>query len=395
MTIKDKTESNLIYFITFFSYSGYYAGLAIIMSLGLGDYSRLYSVPIRLLLSVLMLYIIIRNTNSFYRNTKKHILVIFVLFWLFYFSKVMLAIDMYPIRQNWYEYILYSISYCVVPFIMYAFIDFDKHKDKILNAFIHSGFIMAVTCLYVYRDLLTLGLGRISEIKYIDSDYELISPLALSYVGSLTVVLCFYKLFFSKQLLSKKLRWFLIINMVVSFYIFFLGSSRGSLISILACIFLFFLFTHGKKRMKYIYSVILLIPFVIWGIIESGSSIMIRTSNTFETGDLGRTRLWTDSWNEFIANPIVGGRIEIGFYPHNFVLETLMATGLIGFLLLLIILFELIRKGYKNSYINNEYLFPFVILLQGIILHSFSGAIYAGILLFLPLGIIFSFYNSK
>lgn len=395
MEKENKLERNLIYFITFFLSSGYYAGLAILISLGYMKESRmLYSIPVRLLSSVAMLYIIVVNFQSVRKTNLNNIIVIFIFFWLLYFIKVLYHVSIgFPLFRNMYDYILYPVNYCILPFGAFASINFNKYKKIILNALILSGFLMACTCLYLYRDWLSLGLGRISDINYTDPNAEFLSPLSLSYTGALTIMLCCYYLFFEKSKLKTTTIIYLLINIVVSFYIFLLGSSRGSLVAIIACIPLFLLYLPMRKKRQFILLLGLSIPIVVWAIVKSGSSILDRVSGTLESGNVTRGELWSNAWNEFLNYPLLGNRIEISFYPHNFILETLMATGIVGLFLLLPILFTGIKRVYRISFSDKIYLIPFIVLLQGVCQYSFSGALYCAILLFFPLGIIFSSYN--
>jgi oligosaccharide repeat unit polymerase len=301
----------------------------------------------------------------------------------------------FPLYRSWQDYILYPINYCLLPFLSFAAIDFDKYKKVILNALILSGLLMACTCLYLYRDWLSLGLGRISDINYIDLDAELISPLSLSYSGALTIILCCYYLFIEKPKLKKTTTIYLIFNIVVSFYIFLLGSSRGSAVAIVVCIPLFVLYLPMRNKLRFILILILSLPIILWAIVKTGSSILDRIESTLDSGDVSRGELWLNAWNEFINYPLLGNRIEIGFYPHNFILETLMATGIVGFFLLFYLLFVGIKRVYKISFVDKKYIIPFIILLQGICQYSFSGAIYSAVLIFFPLGLLIGPFYVK
>jgi hypothetical protein len=393
---RDKIERKTIYIVTFFSYCGYKLGLAITISMGFMSYSSFYSVPVRMLTTVMMIGVIVYNIKSLYSNKRKDVIVMFIIFWLLYFAKVFYCyIEGFQLHMNWFEYILYSINFSFLPFLMYASIDFRKYRDTILNAFIFSGIMFGIISLYLYKDILSLQLGRISNITYIDSEYQTITPLTLSYGGTLTFALCMYKLLFSDTKLSFVIRCYLIIGLFVSTYIFLLGASRGSLIAIALCVPLFFIYKKLKGKLQFIIFLVLFIPLMSWAINYTGSSILERTSKTVESGDFTRGKLWEDAWTEFVNYPVLGNRIEIGFYPHNFVLETLMSTGFIGFFLLSIILMVALLRVYRISLKNQYFIIPFIILLQGFAASSFSGSIITATNLFLALGIIYSSYNSN
>ncbi len=107
----------------------------------------------------------------------------------------------------------------------------------------------------------------------------------------------------------------------------------------------------------------------------------------------GRQQLWSMAYEEFKHHPFFGGRVEVsGIYPHNVFLELLMATGIFGFLLFLIILFKSFIRGIRAIKYDKIYMIPFLILINGITQHLFSGSIYDAILLFIPMGMIYSSY---
>lgn len=292
--------------------------------------------------------------------------------------------------RNWYEYLFFALNFCVLPFIMYSIIDFSKTKKIILDALIFSGFIMGVASIFIYKELIILGVSRLSMAKYVNPDIEVVNPLILSYVSALTIALCFYQLFFEKKEISFNHKFYLYINILLSFVMFFLGASRGSVLALFLCIPLFIVYSNGKNKMKFIAILIVSIPIIIWGAIKMGSGIFERVTNSFNGGGTGREDLWSDAWNEFMNNPILGGRIEINFYPHNFILESLMATGIIGFILLMVILSNGFKKVYRVSFRDNNYIWVFIILIQGFTQYFFTAALYNAVLLFFPLGLIYS-----
>lgn len=384
-----------IYFISFFIYSGFYAVIALLISLGMIDLSRNITVPLRLLTTLLMIYILFKNGNIFKKGTSATglITVVFYIFWILYFFKVLFhhAYD-YPLYRNWFEYIFYPINYTILPFLLFSKINFHTYKNTILDSIIFSGFALGLVSFYLYGNILLLGAGRISMAKYIDpSITETLSPLALSYAGALTLALCFYKIVFKRGELSKVKLSYLIFTIILAAIMFLLGASRGSVFALFTSLILLFIYSRGSNFSFLILSLLLTVPVLIWGVITTGSSVFTRVFDTIENRSLSdRELLWIDAWNEFIKNPILGGRIEIDFYPHNIYLEVLMSTGITGFLLFSLILYSGLRKVHKLSFKSADYIWVYIILVQGMSHHLFSGAIYFSILVFFPLGLIYS-----
>jgi len=387
----------IIYFITFFVFSGYYAGLAIIITSGFTDLSRFYSLPIRALTLICMIYVIKENYRNLLRRRNAIVILLMTAFWGLYFLKVLYHVQAgYPLfRSSWVEYIFYAMAFCVFPFFTYASIDFDRYKKTILDSLIFSGFILGLVCLYLYKDILAMGVGRINEIKYIDENAaDTLNPLALSYGGVLTLVLCVYKIIYIPMKNNKE-RLYIYVTIFLSLILFFLGSSRGSMIALVTSAGLFVLYGSYSIRIKALFVTILSVPILIYGAYLSGSSIFGRIESTFESGDEGRNLLWTNAWNEFVNYPFLGRRIEIGFYPHNIFLETLMSIGIVGFLLFIIVLFKGYRRVWNKSKNDVTYLIPFIVMNQAVSQHMVTGGLYVAILLFFSLGLAFTVSNQQ
>lgn len=393
---------NIIFIITFFVYSGYYAVLALIIFMGNISNSREITVPLRVISTLLMIYVIsILMRKHGLKTSNKYIYLTFILFWLLYFIKVLFHyFSGEPLMRSWYEYIFYAVNFCILPFFMNSLIDLNKFGRTILNAFILSGFVMAVIVVILYIDVLIGGISRLSNLVY-ETGEETISPLALSYSGSLSIALCFYEILFSK---GKKITYkiYLLLVVVVSFIIFFLGASRGSIVALILS-FVFMLYSGTvRNRIKLIMLLIVFTPIVILGVIVTGSSIYDRASNTFDGVETGRFELWNLALDTFYNNPIFGGLIEIvnapgynsNIYPHNILIETLMSSGLIGFILLFSFFIPGWRRLIKMKKIRSQFNWIGIVLIQGLVQSMFSGAIYFSVLVFFPLGIIFS-HNIK
>ncbi|MDL5514500.1 O-antigen ligase family protein [Arenibacter sp. M-2] len=387
----------LIFIISFFVYSGYYAGLAFIFSFNLSSLSRFYSVPLRVVMALIMLAIIHRFRKRLVQNTNSHYAILFIVFWIFYTVKVLFTestTSSHELARIWIEYPLYALLYVVIPFMAYYSIDIKKYQKDIINGFISSGFILGLVSLYLYGKFLAQGIGRLNLVSY-QTGEEVLNPLALSYAGVLTIVLCIYRLLILKE--RRKLQIvYLISTIILSFILFLLGSSRGSVIAIMLTLPVFIAYSGVKQKFKFITVSILSIPIIIWAMEASGSSLFERMGNTVEDKGGGRESLWANAFSHFLENPIFGGKIEIGgIYPHNFILEILMSTGLLGIILFMTVLIKGFFLGRKNASIDNTSVFALLLLVVGFSQYSFSGGVYTAINLFVPLGIIFGIQNNN
>lgn len=109
-------------------------------------------------------------------------------------------------------------------------------------------------------------------------------------------------------------------------------------------------------------------------------------TNSFNDLTSRRGEVWEYSWNEFLKNPICGRGLyydESSFIgatgAHNIWLETLMGSGIIGFLLHIMIIFILIsriRRYSSKQHINKKTINACVIILLFYYLNSMFEVCY-------------------
>lgn len=389
----ERATNAIVFILSFFSFSGYYTGLALFISIGDISASRIYSVPIRLTVTFLALYLIIKNWSSIRRFHHPSLTICFLFFWTIYSFNVFANFSSEEYRINWYEYIFYAITYCIVPFFAFLSLPYHKYKKQILNGLLISGASLGAISIYLYGNLISSGISRISMLKYEDADAGFLSPLALSYSAALTISVSVIYLAYEKP--TPAIRALIYLALPLSLFMFFLGASRGSVLAISATFIILIYYSSIKIKIRSLFFLALLIPSILAGASYTGSGVIERLMSTSEAIDTGsssaaRIDIWQETIKNFIASPIIGGKLEIsGSYPHNIFLEILMNTGIIGGALILYpILFGLIKSINISRFQKN--LFPLVFITQGLTQHMFSGSINNAILICMPLGIVLS-----
>ncbi|MGF7231483.1 O-antigen ligase family protein [Arachidicoccus sp.] len=401
MRLKAIKENFTLFFIAFFSFSGYNAGLAIIIGLGLNT-TIVYSIPLRIFSSLLMIHYIFKHYNNLksrnISSRKTNILITLKIFAVLYIIKIILSFGIFgplmPYSLKWFEYVLYFLNFCVLPFFMFSSIDFnDNNKKVILDALILSGFMMALVCIFEYKA--TIFSGHMGRLGMNRDEGNTLTPLALSYSASLTIMLCIFQILYKKGM-TFKYKIYTVINILLSIILFLLGSSKGSILAIILCIPLFFVYSKVATKLKLILIFSICVPLLVYGVAVSGSLLFDRLQFTEDNGDITRGVLWDAAKREFWQHPIIGGRIEVSsIYPHEIFLEILMATGVVGVLLFLYVLIGAFKRSAymcKRDYSN---IFIFIILIQGLAQSLVSGALYVSILIFLPMGLIFASYKKN
>ena len=104
--------SKIVYLISFFTFAGFYAVLAILISWGLTDFTRYINVPLRLVTSFFMIYLITRcfSKKSFV-GYNGFFLILFCFFWILYLFKIIWHYGTgLELNRQWYEYVFYAFS---------------------------------------------------------------------------------------------------------------------------------------------------------------------------------------------------------------------------------------------------------------------------------------------
>jgi len=136
--------------------------------------------------------------------------------------------------------------------------------------------------------------------------------------------------------------------------------------------------------------VLLALPFIVFSsqllefLSRYGGALIDRILLATNTGDQGRSSLWHKGLEQFANHPIFGNSFVldrtagswVGFYPHNIIVESLIALGIIGGILILCIIGKGIFVAYKEIVQNSVNGWLGILFLQFSILAMFSNAIY-------------------
>lgn len=390
-------ENFVLFIVSFFLYAGYYAGLELIISLGLKDYSRIYSIPLRFIIAMAITYFLLKKIQKKYNKKMIFFLSLFILFFCHYSLMIFLNIHEQLYMLGSFEYIFYLITWSVL--IFFYFLNFDLNKfDILLRNFIYSGFLMGVTSFVLYKDFFLSGGGRISQMIYEDNT-NFVSPLVLSYASVFNFILFFsYIKDYKNKSISLNILVFLMV--MLSIPMFILGASRGAFIAcILGFIYIWF-FSELKSKILSMIIVPIFICVIYLITIKTGNNAFDRFFNIkndveSNSSSASRLELWYRAWEYFKDSPLYGGYLEVdGNYPHNIFFEIAMNTGLIGLLLFFVpftyfCIYILIIKNIKGGY------FIPLLFILGFSMHLFSGALYFAPILFTALGLVGNKINNK
>lgn len=216
-----------------------------------------------------------------------------------------------------------------------------------------------------------------------------LNPITMGRFGAVSIIsfFCIFLLFKNSQLLLKYIGGFLFVS---GMFFITLGGSRGPLISAVfgLMIILFYYFgknkIHPKLFLKWFFGILSLVIIIGYKIAPNidykDYAILYRIiDNTSKKKKEERNLAWESAWAQFKSAPITGDQMFDKYsrqYPHNVILESFMATGLIGGLLFtfcfMFSFFKILRLRNKIPEIQLTGAICFIFLFA----NFFSGGLY-------------------
>jgi len=222
-------------------------------------------------------------------------------------------------------------------FVIFATTIEAKDIKKVLNAFIFSGFVVAVISLiYLIQGNLNFQ-GRLQGI------FDSPNYLAMYLAPALIIAL------FQKNILF-------VLPVAALFFTKSYGAWLGTLVALIFGISIL-LHNRGKKK------IVLLLIFLAFAGIFAVGIIKIQSSEGLKSFD-ARFVIWEKAWQVFKNNFPIGigpGTFEDYFplypkwgvpQPHNLYLAFLLQTGIVGFVGFILILIWFFMTGFKKMAIN-------------------------------------------
>ena len=202
--------------------------------------------------------------------------------------------------------------------------------------------------------------------------------------------------------------------LVISIIALFITGKRGllifSVISI-ALIYIYIAFKDEKNILKYIVMILIVVSIGYIAVINIPQTQVIidkiQVLNENKDALNGRDKLWKESIEVFINNPLMGigiGAIKevIGEYSHNSYIQILAETGIVGAIIyvlaILTSVFITIRKAsliLKKENLEQKMSIAMSLFLQGVfIMYSFTGNPLYGQYFLVPYMIAIAMSNS-
>lgn len=361
------------------------------------DGTRIVTIPIRLIVCILLIYLLFKSKLKL--DSPEFFLI--SIFTTLYFIRIFLTATeiKQPLYQSLPEFYLYYIAYMLLPMVCLFLAQNIKYdvaklgKDLLILSLF---FLVPVNIFYGSY------LGQVARIgEVISQDGVWANPLMLSYVSTIIFALvisnflCDRKYFLSRPLL--------LLIFLLALVPFILGASRGAMLAFV--VFLLFVIiiqplTTRTIRFYFILLIILPILTILSFKFEIGGLYrLFEIQEAVRDGAIEYTRLerWKLSYAQFSENPFFGNSlVEFSSrnYPHNIFMEILISTGSIGFIVFFILIIRISYQAIVIINVTQNNLWVVGIFIISFVGANFSGNITNQAYLALSMGLISNIYNN-
>lgn len=305
----------------------------------------------------------------------------FLFFWLTYFLKLTFE---FGILSNTYSresivFWVWSVGACFLPAFAVAV------GAKNLNLWqlylpLLVVIVPSMALLIISGDTNHTGAsGAVSDIGRLNVDS--LNPISMGHLGASGILVGIGSIIESRN--TPRVNHLCKASILLGLMLMVLANSRGPIVAILAAL-LFLISARIDRRRTLLLAASLAFLLLGLGIYfwEELQFLAFRFGAAIGGQDLstiGRMDALSGAWSQFLSAPFFGDALEersTQFYPHNVIVESFMATGLLGGMAFLFVLVRAVMVSWSS--LRNGSLPQWVGLLtvQYIVGAQFSGAIY-------------------
>lgn len=393
--------TSLIFVLLCFAYP-----ISAVSSLIIGVPSTIVNFGYRTFVLFITFYVILVSC-SFYSTFISKGAIPLLLFLFFYFFRILwdtliLQIKTFNTLMEIYSFYLGGIFFPVIAIILaFKYIKPQKVFFQILVVLTITNCLMLFYFLFQKGFVISAEMFLLrADIKGTDEEVSILNPISFGLYGGYLMLTCCWTLLMKKNNFSKIVVKLFYLLLILGLINLILSASRGPFIFTLTAFF-FMLYIHFRKvkvSVKYSFKLLFISLILIFFLVilfkyfnEEGIDFAVfdRVFSTVDNMKSGekeeRNYFFSEAISMFLDSPLIGNQFVLkssGGFPHNIILEVLMATGLIGFLLYILTVIKLVL----NISVLNKYS-QYYTLIIGLFLLSLgmsftSGNLYQNIDIF-------------
>lgn len=365
-----------------------------------------------------IIYLLISTFLVFHSYKKWPIsMLIFVLFWVLYGFR--LISDVSFIGKRYLDndsFFVYSFAFgsCFIPsiavFLNTQFIQITRLSKNIFLVVLFSNLcIISNIFLFSTEGILGAFLSRANANVEVDGNtIAVINSITIGFFGELLILLSVIQLVFREYFEKKRPLYLYVFSLILGLLNIVLGASRGPLLSLaVLLVYIGYSFLSYKQSIQALLKIVVVALgigisfFLLWFFFLDDLDVELFNRFNFfiESQQVGEKEIrqyeWESAFIQFLRSPLLGDSFVTDFdqsYAHNLFLDCLMSTGLLGFMMLVLLLYRTHKVYCLGSRDYRVNLYPiWVTYLSFLLLSMTSG----GLFMCYTLWIMIAFISSE
>jgi len=350
--------------------------------------SQVVSIPYRAFFLGLSIVIILSYIFGEKHNYKGIFLLPLFVFWSLYILRLLSDTILFPIYlgREVSTYYLFAFGVCLIP--MLAFL---VHVDKktLKRMFNMTVIVITLACIFsLYLSWLGIVAGVNERSLAVGRMYsETLNPISLGHLGASLAIISSLYLLLNRTKLSLSTNLLFGVFLIVGLFAVGVAASKGPALALILCLMILIFSEFKLRNSLTILIFVTLLSIIIYigaQYIEEklGFTLITRIQGAAEIDEStgGRMRSFTDAWNQFLDNPLLGSALEelnSHFYPHNVVIESFMATGIIGGIAFCLLIVMSTMAAFQLIHTNSiSYSWIALLYIQYLIAALLSGSLW-------------------
>lgn len=372
-------------FVMIAGFGGYFMIAALSSFFGVGGGGA--SLVFRALVAILSIILILNNLRTPSSVLQKQAFVAFLLGWLLYFGRILhdTVLVSLPLSQDVWYYWFWGAGASAIPMFALAMVPVSESSLKKLLGWVFAlCWISAlIVCMSGSSFVEGDGAGDLVDTGRLRLDS--LNPILLGHLGCLVCMqsICVFMLKLSRSFWVRLV--LLSAGVGVGGYLLVASNSRGPLVSFVLC-FAFLVFAmRGRAKIGVILAgvgaLVFFVPAAIFLEDSYGFTTYSRLFSQSRTDDVSsqiRLESYKGAIEGFLSNPLFGSGLEdrmTGYYPHNIILESFMATGVLGGSMFLFAIVVLLVFAFRSSRQAPGTIWIALAYVQFVVGAQFSGSI--------------------
>ncbi len=262
-------------------------------------------------------------------------IVLFAFFWIFYLLRIITDIEIYNVHEltsiSKNHYYLFTVGVTIIPMI--GVFTVSRINFNFLKVCLHR-YLVVLNCLFLLIFFIDKIYYNYEGYRFLISSnqFDYLDAITIAVYGGLLVLLSFLNVAKSK---------FNYVFIYIGSFVVLTTASRGPILSILLALLFILLFKDKKISLKYLYLMMTLFLAVLGNYLISmifDKYFFLSRFIEHDQSNVNRIKIIINGFNQFLEGPFFGTHflvIESKMYAHNILLDILLSTGLLGFILII------------------------------------------------------------